>query len=481
MPTCSSRSCREPQEGGGFGTPAATNLNRSQQRIPRGGSAANAIAQGRCRDDYAALLAEGRGRADCQLPAAARRSERQGRRRWCQQQAEPRATAEGHCRRSLSGMRRHLGDSSLEREGAGGKRAPEVAQVARWSPSGARRRSIRNSAEGMVTASRIGRTVKQQMACGPAWDSRAGHRRGRRTATSRGPGWSWSSAAALGSPKRGHGSLEQRGGQQQLSRWHEVRRARAGGWWRSAASERGLRAVYRARQPSRRPAVVERSPSPPNPGATAGGTFCRRWLDRGAAQWCRSSRAACRSETSGMRVGRRSCSVRFVARMPWTYSSLPSGVPRMRRPWRSRGKDQSPVPRRGRASRRCAPVVEAVEVLLRSRLSSAQRIVCTGRCTKLEHQPGGLQAVKVRDALQTAVLAGGACSEDGTRQRRRGHEGYKHGGALAEVGDCRRFLPGCFPDASLAFVETDFSPVPQSDAEGIAQGTARILSGGATT
>ena len=33
------------------------------------------IARGRCRDAYAALLAEKRGRADCQLRAAARRSE----------------------------------------------------------------------------------------------------------------------------------------------------------------------------------------------------------------------------------------------------------------------------------------------------------------------------------------------------------------------------------------------------------------------
>ncbi|CAE7948843.1 unnamed protein product, partial [Symbiodinium sp. KB8] len=46
-------------------------------------------------------------------------------------------------------------------------------------------------------------------------------------------------------------------GQQQLSRWHEVRRARAGGWWRSAASERGLRAVYRARRNSGRDVLQE--------------------------------------------------------------------------------------------------------------------------------------------------------------------------------------------------------------------------------
>ena len=46
-----------------------------QQRIRRGGIAASAIARGRCRDAFAALLAEGRGPADCQLRAAARRSE----------------------------------------------------------------------------------------------------------------------------------------------------------------------------------------------------------------------------------------------------------------------------------------------------------------------------------------------------------------------------------------------------------------------
>ena len=40
-----------------------------------------------------------------------------------------------------------------------------------------------------------------------------------------------------------------------------------------------------------------------------------------------------------MRVRRRSCSARFVARIPCTYSSVPSGVPRTRRPWRSRGRD----------------------------------------------------------------------------------------------------------------------------------------------
>ena len=42
-----------------------------------------------------------------------------------------------------------------------------------------------------------------------------------------------------------------------------------------------------------------------------------------------------------MRVWRRSCSVHFVGRMPRTYSSVPSGVPRTRRPWRSPGRDQS--------------------------------------------------------------------------------------------------------------------------------------------
>ena len=49
--------------------------HQPQQRIRRGGIAASAIARGRCRHAVAALLAEGRGPADCQLRAAARRSE----------------------------------------------------------------------------------------------------------------------------------------------------------------------------------------------------------------------------------------------------------------------------------------------------------------------------------------------------------------------------------------------------------------------
>ena len=60
--------------------------------------------------------------------------------------------------------------------------APELAHAAAlWSPSspqhahtwgasgGGKRK--RRFAEGMVTASCVGRTVKQQTACGPAWDS----------------------------------------------------------------------------------------------------------------------------------------------------------------------------------------------------------------------------------------------------------------------------------------------------------------------
>ena len=82
-------------------------------------------------------------------------------------------------------------------------RAPEVAQAARWSPSGSsrprqalsrgascsarrrrRRRSTRSSAQGMVTASRvlIRRTVKQQVACGAAWDSSSARDAGGRVA-----------------------------------------------------------------------------------------------------------------------------------------------------------------------------------------------------------------------------------------------------------------------------------------------------------
>ena len=49
--------------------------HQPRQRTQKGGSTASAQARGRCRDAYASLLAGARGRADCQLLAAARRSE----------------------------------------------------------------------------------------------------------------------------------------------------------------------------------------------------------------------------------------------------------------------------------------------------------------------------------------------------------------------------------------------------------------------
>ena len=86
--------------------------HQPQQRIRRGGIAASAIARGRCRDAFAALLAVGRGPADCQLRAAARRGDGEIH------------VGKAHIASDPStSLLADPGDCSLERESAGGKGA----------------------------------------------------------------------------------------------------------------------------------------------------------------------------------------------------------------------------------------------------------------------------------------------------------------------------------------------------------------------
>ena len=66
-------------------------------------------------------------------------------------------------------------------------------------------------------------------------------------------------------------------------------------------------------------------------------------MARGQAQKRNRSQAACRSSTAGMRVSNLSCSARLSSSCRCTNASLPSGVPKTRRPCWSGRRDQSPV------------------------------------------------------------------------------------------------------------------------------------------
>ncbi|CAE7879031.1 unnamed protein product, partial [Symbiodinium sp. KB8] len=78
--------------------------------------------------------------------------------------------------------------------------------------------------------------------------------------------------------------------------------------------------------------------------------------------------------------------------------------------------------------------------------------------------PYAQQVIKVRDALQQAVMLSALALEV---------MGNK--GVVAERSV--RLIPGSIPDASLAFVDTDSCTVPQSGAEGIVQGTSPFRQG----
>ena len=108
----------------------------------------------------------------------------------------------------------------------------------------------------------------------------------------------------------------------------------------------------------------------------------------------------------------------------------------------------------------------------------AQQVVSSGGCARLEQQPRGLQVIKVRDALQQAVMLRALALEVMGNESVVAERRAQHGEALAlgregpvsnpdglagitsEVGDCRRLLPNSVPDASLAFVEADSCTVP---------------------
>ena len=108
----------------------------------------------------------------------------------------------------------------------------------------------------------------------------------------------------------------------------------------------------------------------------------------------------------------------------------------------------------------------------------AQQVVSSGGCARLEQQPRGLQVIKVRDALQQAVMLRALALEVMGNESVVAERRAQHGEALAlgregpvsnpdglagitsEVGDCRRLLPSSVPDASLAFVEADSCTVP---------------------
>ena len=126
----------------------------------------------------------------------------------------------------------------------------------------------------------------------------------------------------------------------------------------------------------------------------------------------------------------------------------------------------------------------------------AQQVVSSGGCATLEQQPCGLQVIKVRDALQQAVMLSALALEVTGNKIVVAERRSQHGETLtvgwegpvsdpdrlvsvtSEVGDSRRLLPGSIPDASLAFVETDSCSAHKAVLR--ASYRARVLSGKAT-